>query len=359
MPKVTAENVTEVFDGIKYVLLDCDGVLWNGDHVFDGIPEAIQRIRDSGREVRFITNNTTMSRAEMVKNKFSKLQCGVESHEVLSAAYATMMALRSYADDADRGFDKGNVLVLGNPGLHAELQKGLAPGRYTYGLELREDHGESILTTRRAYDMRLAVTAWDTAVLPAPVSLRTVTRAAVTLQELDIAAVVIGFDFCYNLTMLALVTMVLQRHERVQGQSKALFIATNDDPTISLGELGWTLPGCGTIVSPVKVASDREPDVTVGKPSKALFDLLIRDERERGHDVKPEQCLMVGDRLTTDIYFGRRAGARTLFVLSGIEQESDVPSEEAAAKHQDTALLVPHYVADSLADAMALLSATK
>jgi 4-nitrophenyl phosphatase len=244
----------------------------------------------------------------------------------VTCAYATALALRANASDPEKGFDKGNVFVLGQPQLHAELQTALAPGRYTYGLEMRNDNGPNVVTTQRPYDMRLIANAWEHRTLPAPQLLRTETQQTISLQELDIGAVVIGPDFCFSPATLALATMLLQRHKLLQSQSKAIFVATNDDATITYGKVGWNFPSTGSLLASLVVASGRQPDVCCGKPSKDLFDLLQSEERARGNEVAPEECIMVGDRLTTDIMFGRRAGTRTLFVLTGVEHECEIPS---------------------------------
>jgi 4-nitrophenyl phosphatase len=373
---LTQNNVRDAFAGVKAVLFDCDGVLWNGDHVFPGVPESLRYLRDGrGLTLRYITNNATMSRADMLRDKFSRLECGVQVCEVLSSAAAAQMALRSYGTAADgeprqaATFDRGNVLVLGNPGLHKELEDALAPGRFTYGLELRDDHGPGVISTKRPYDMKLAVAAWDQRVLPAPSKqarrpsggggnnidgpANHAQPCLVSLQELDIAAVVVGFDFCFCPAVLALATMILQRHDRVPGTGKALYIATNEDPQISYGELGWALPGCGTMQAAVKTATGRVPDVVCGKPSQNLFTLLQEQaEATTGERLRPDECLMIGDRLTTDIAFGNGAGARTLLVLTGCETRADIPSDPST---EDELNLVPDFVADSLAQVTELL----
>ncbi len=47
------------------VLLDIDGVLHVSGEVIPGAAEAVQRLRDSGEPLRFVTNNTVQSRAEI------------------------------------------------------------------------------------------------------------------------------------------------------------------------------------------------------------------------------------------------------------------------------------------------------
>ena len=87
------------------------------------------------------------------------------------------------------------------------------------------------------------------------------------------------------------------------------FIATNPDwvcPT-------WygSVPDCGSVCEMLYRATGRRPRV-IGKPQRAMVDLALART-----GCKPEQALVVGDRLYTDIACGVNAGVDTAFVLSG------------------------------------------
>ncbi|KAG5641371.1 hypothetical protein DXG03_005377 [Asterophora parasitica] len=56
---------------------------------------------------------------------------------------------------------------------------------------------------------------------------------------------------------------------------------------------------------------------------------------------------MVGDRLNTDILFGKGGGLATLLVLTGITAEADITGPNASP-------IVPDYVTNSLADLRAV-----
>lgn len=63
-------------------------------------------------------------------------------------------------------------------------------------------------------------------------------------------------------------------------------------------------------VGPAAVV-EREPTIT-GKPSPFLLsDIIAR------HNCVPQKMIMVGDRLDTDILWGRNTGMATLLVLTG------------------------------------------
>ena len=87
------------------------------------------------------------------------------------------------------------------------------------------------------------------------------------------------------------------------------FIATNPDwvcPT-------WYgfVPDCGSVCEMLRRATGRKPRV-IGKPEPAMA--LLALERT---GFSPDEALMVGDRLYTDIACGVNAGIDTAFVLSG------------------------------------------
>jgi HAD superfamily hydrolase (TIGR01450 family) len=88
----------------------------------------------------------------------------------------------------------------------------------------------------------------------------------------------------------------------------AVWVACNLDPTLPT-ERG-PLPGNGSMVAALRMASGKEPQVA-GKPAAALVDASVRRTGAR-------RPLMIGDRLDTDIEGGRVAGMPTLLVLTGV-----------------------------------------
>lgn len=100
---------------------------------------------------------------------------------------------------------------------------------------------------------------------------------------------------------------------------QAEFIATNKDHVYPLPG-GRVEPGGGSIVAAVETAV-AHPPLLIGKPSPFLFQLIFET-----HGLSPEETLVVGDRLDTDIEGGRRAGAHTALVLSGLTQPDVLPA---------------------------------
>jgi glycerol 3-phosphatase-2 len=105
-----------------------------------------------------------------------------------------------------------------------------------------------------------------------------------------------GFDYEELLTA----TLALQRGARL--------LATSRDPTMPMPGGAW--PGTGAVLAAVETASGARAEIG-GKPEPHLFALA----RER--IAAAERVAMVGDRVSSDIEGGRRAGLETILVLSG------------------------------------------
>ena len=81
----------------------------------------------------------------------------------------------------------------------------------------------------------------------------------------------------------------------------------------------------------IKGATKREPTV-VGKPAAFMLEDIATRFR-----LRPEEICMVGDRLDTDILFGKDGGLSTALVLSGVTTEAELLSETNLI-HPDTYL---------------------
>jgi HAD superfamily hydrolase (TIGR01450 family) len=100
-------------------------------------------------------------------------------------------------------------------------------------------------------------------------------------------------------------------------QHGALFWATNLDATYPVPN-GF-LPGAGSIAASVACAAGRPPDRVFGKPSPDMAFLAI----EMLH-LPANECLVVGDRMETDVLFARNAGMASALVLTGATSRADL-----------------------------------
>ncbi|MFC0211760.1 HAD-IIA family hydrolase [Paenibacillus chartarius] len=118
-------------------------------------------------------------------------------------------------------------------------------------------------------------------------------------------------------------------------RSGAKLIASNPDPFCPLDD--GAIPDTWAIVKALETASLSKTCRVVGKPSayyaqKALNKLKL----------PPAQCLMVGDRVETDIRLGLTNGMATALVLTGAD----------TARDAERAGLQPDYVLETLAEIM-------
>ena len=94
------------------------------------------------------------------------------------------------------------------------------------------------------------------------------------------------------------------------------FIATNTDGSFPTPE--GINPGTGTVIGALQFASGTKPYV-VGKPQPAIFQTALKALNSR-----PEETLMVGDRLETDILGANLLGIQTAAVLTGVTSREEI-----------------------------------
>ena len=121
---------------------------------------------------------------------------------------------------------------------------------------------------------------------------------------------------------------------------ETLFLGTDPDVTFP-GDDGRPVPGSGAVINAVSGVIEREPHQVLGKPSPVAAAAALE---RLGHDAA--DCLVVGDRLNTDILLGERAGMETAVVLTGVTDEQRLAASEVS----------PDYVLDSLADIDSILA---
>jgi 4-nitrophenyl phosphatase len=101
-------------------------------------------------------------------------------------------------------------------------------------------------------------------------------------------------------------------------QSGAQFIATNGDVTLPTED--GLVPGCGSLIAALVASTGRHPTV-IGKPEVHLLEAAVADM-----GVARQRCIMVGDRLDTDIAAGHSSGMLTLMVLTGVSTRDEIAS---------------------------------
>ncbi len=166
-----------------------------------------------------------------------------------------------------------------------------------------------------------------------PPLLEELTAVGLRLSETpeQIEVVIASFDRTFDYRKLNIGFQALRRG--------AHFLATNPDRTCPVE--GGEIPDAGAVIGALEGCSGRKVELVAGKPSPLIMEAAL--ERL---GLPADACLMVGDRLETDIVMGRRVGMTTALVLSGVTKREDLSRSS----------IQPDYVLESIADLSRLLS---
>lgn len=267
------------FDGF---LIDLDGVVWIGREPVPGSVEALRGLLAAGKRLVFVTNNPGRLPSTYAE-RLRELGVEVGEEQIVTAG---MVVARLAGAAAGPG---GSAFVIGRAALR----------------EMVAATGTRLLEGEEA-------------------------------QEADVVVVSghRGFDYEELLTA----KFALDRGAKL--------FATSHDPTMPFP--GGELPGTGAVLAAVEVASGRQAEIA-GKPERHLFEMALEVIRgsfvtqEATKEPRDGRVAMVGDRVSSDIEGGRRAGLATVLVLSGTTAREEAEVADPA----------PDFVLDDLAGLLA------
>ena len=264
-------------ESIDGFIFDLDGTVYLGEGAIPGAVETIQHLRDLGKKTLFVSNKPLQPRTAYAE-KLTRLGIPTDPDDVITSGYVMGYHLAQHEPDL-------RLYVIGEQALHDELR----------------GHGLNILEEFTDQD------------------------ANSVIQPHDVDAVIVAFDRTLDYRKLNTAYQAL-----VNG---AKFYATNADKTCPMP--GGGIPDAGGTIAALEHMTERNLELLAGKPSRLITDVALSKL-----DLPPERCLMVGDRLETDIHMGQQAGMVTAAVLTGASTATD------AHNHKPP----PSYVLDSIAD---------
>lgn len=224
------------------LLIDLDGVVYQGKQPILGAVDALAKFRTAGYKIAFLTNNSA-SHSFSILEKLWSFGIDCNSQHLMTAAQASATLIKEQNLDADRG-----VFVIGTEGLK-----------------------------------------------------QTLTSEGIGCVEPEMCgAVLAGLDPNFNYFAISQGLTALNRG--------VPFIICNRDANFP-GDGGNLLPGCGAMAGALEATSGRKATLEIGKPNTIMLDLLMKQLQ-----VRPADCLVIGDMLDYDILMANRANIASVWI---------------------------------------------
>lgn len=246
---------------IDGIVLDLDGTVYLGDSALPGAVETCLALRRRGKKILFVSNKPLEDRSSYAA-KLNRLGITALAEEVLTSTFILGLYLKRTAPSL-------RYYVIGEQQTRDELRR----------------HGLIVLDEFSGQDPRAVI------------------------DPTGIDAVVVAFDRTLDYRKLNTAYQAL-----VNG---AHFYATNADKTCPMP--GGAIPDAGGTIAALEHMTGRRLELVAGKPSP-----LMLKEASRLIGLPPDHCLMVGDRLETDIRMGLEAGMHTAVVLTGVTRREEI-----------------------------------
>lgn len=225
-------------------IFDLDGTIYRGERLIPGAQEVIQRLKDLGRRIVYLSNKPLQTREDYAA-KLTRLGIPTEPKEVINSSYVMARWLRQQAPHT-------TIFIIGEPPLIKEMEN--------QGFRLSENPAE-------------------------------------------IDYVIASFDRTFDYRKLNIAFQAIKKG--------AHFVATNPDRSCPIE--GGEIPDCAAMVGAIEGATGKKVETIVGKPSEITIQVAVETM-----NLRPQDCLLVGDRLETDMAMGKKAGMASALVLTGV-----------------------------------------
>ncbi|KAG7349162.1 HAD-superfamily hydrolase [Nitzschia inconspicua] len=260
---------------IKAVLIDLSGTLHVGDQPIPGAREALQRLRQSGRRIRFLTNTSAKSTTQLLEQ-------------------------------------------LNGPNLQFDIS--------------RDDLTTSVLATAtyvKKHNLKPLCLMEDVSDMPADVQdiqpKNDALRATTVPSTTSFDSVVVGLaptQFHYSQLNMAF-RILLHHSNNLIAIHRANYVRDSS----SSGELSL---GPGAFVAALETSSGCDTAKVMGKPSREFFSSALWD------DVPVEETCMIGDDILADIQGARAVGiGTTILVQTGKYLPGDESKSTSLASHEE------------------------
>jgi HAD superfamily hydrolase (TIGR01450 family) len=147
-----------------------------------------------------------------------------------------------------------------------------------------------------------------------PPLVRALEKAGIQLSDdpSEIDIVLASYDRSFTYAKLQIAFDAIWFHKR------ARLVATNPDRFCPFPG-GRGEPDCAAVVAAIEACTGARCEVTTGKPDPSMLRAALA-----GLDVAPGDCVMVGDRLSTDVRMALDTGLVAALVLTGETRAEDL-----------------------------------
>ena len=271
---------------VRGVIFDVDGTLVRGDTPLPGAAAGLAAVDDAGLRRLFVSNNPTKPPGAY-EERLGRAGFDVDAAEVITAGSVSARYLATHhADD--------RIAVVGESGF----------------VDLLRDVGLSVVTVGAEPDEESTLSRDQN---PAP----------------DVLVASIDREFHYR---------TLCRCLQLLDDADVTFLGT--DPDVVIPAPAGDVPGSGAMIDAIANVVGRDPAAILGKPSR-----ITRDTALDRLGLAPEEVLVVGDRLDTDVALAEGSGMRTALVRTGVTDDADLEASP----------IRPDHVLDSLSSLGAIL----
>ncbi len=142
--------------------------------------------------------------------------------------------------------------------------------------------------------------------------------------------IVLAFDTSLNYQKLKKACLLIQNGVE--------YVATHPDKVCPT--LEGFIPDIGSFIALIKTATNKEPQNIFGKPNPELINSLLKK-----FEIKPQEAIIFGDRLYTDIKMGKNSNTSTALMLTGESKIKDLLKYE----------IFPDFIFQDLNEALYLL----
>ncbi|CAO4373429.1 unnamed protein product [Caenorhabditis nigoni] len=287
-PNITKNQLLANFDTFVF---DADGVLWTGDIPIPGASQWINTLLDDPEKSVFITTNNSTKTLEQYMQKVTKMGFGrLGKTNLLSPA----IVLCDYFQRNAKKFKDQWIYLIGVENLKTSLEQFGGVKCFGTGPDLKDDY----------------------------------VKEGDFINEVDVTskvpkAVVVSFDSHFSYPKLMKAANFLS-------DPSVEFLVCNEDTTFPGPVPGMILPETGPWSAAIQNVSGRKPDVVFGKPHKEMANFLKSRVNPEKFDAR--RTVMFGDRLDTDMMFGKTNGFTTVWMQTGVNTVLDIEKARQSAE---------------------------